>query len=90
MRLRDLHKKRAVKHNAQNHLIKYKELRNKVNSQFINNLLGKNTKSNNICYLKIDDVTITSDDKLLVETFNEFFCYIILEQIWPLKLKTSL
>jgi hypothetical protein len=33
MRLRDLHKGKAVKYNAQNHWIKYKELRNKVNSE---------------------------------------------------------
>ncbi len=31
--LRDLQKRRTVKHNAQNHWIKYKELRNKVNSE---------------------------------------------------------
>ncbi len=35
--------------------------------------MGKNTKSNNISQLKIDDVTTISDDKLLAETFNEFF-----------------
>ena len=100
MRLRDFHKGRAVKYNAQNHWIKYKELRNKVNSEIrkaktmffcnkfeecaqskdpgqswklINDLLGKNRKSNNISQLKIDDVTTISDDKLLAETFNEFF-----------------
>ena len=100
MRLRDIHKGKAVKYNAQNHWIKYKEIRNKVNSEIrkaktmffcnkfeecaqskdpgqswklINDLLGKNRKSNNISQLKIDDVTTISDDKLLAETFNEFF-----------------
>ena len=78
--------KRELSNNAQNHWIKYKELRNKVKSEIrkaetmffcdkleecaqskdpgqswklINNLLGKNTKSNNISQLKIDDVTTT-------------------------------
>ena len=40
--------------------------------KLINDLLGKNRKSN-ISQLKIDDVTTISDDKLLAETFNEFF-----------------
>jgi hypothetical protein len=39
--------------------------------KLINDLLGKNRKSNNISQLKIDDVTTISDDKLLAETFKE-------------------
>ena len=79
--------------------MKYKELRNKVNSEIrkaksiyfcnrindcaqskdigqswkvINNLLGKNRKSNNIPQLKIDDIII-SDDNLIAESLNDFF-----------------
>ena len=33
MKQRDFYKKRAIKYNAQNHWIKYKELCNKVNSE---------------------------------------------------------
>ena len=38
----------------------------------INNLLGKNTKKNNITELLIDDIP-TSDDRLIAETMNEYF-----------------
>ena len=99
MKQRDFYKKRAIKYNAQNHWMKYKELRNKVNSEIrkaksiyfcnrindcaqskdigqswkvINNLLGKNRKSNNIPQLKIDDIII-SDDNLIAESLNDFF-----------------
>ena len=99
MKQRDFYKKRAIKYNAQNHWMKYKELRNKGNSEIrkaksiffcnkindcaqskdigqswklINNLLGKNRKSNNIPQLKIDDIII-SDDNLIAKSLDDFF-----------------
>ncbi|CAB4022776.1 RNA-directed DNA polymerase from mobile element jockey-like, partial [Paramuricea clavata] len=81
------------------HWIKFRAIRNKVNSELkkakknyfcnkiedcarakdpkqswklINNLLGKNNKSNNISQLKVEDVII-SDDIKIAESFNDFF-----------------
>ncbi|CAB4022158.1 Hypothetical predicted protein, partial [Paramuricea clavata] len=99
MRERDFHKKKAVKNNSDMHWIKFRAIRNKVNSELkkakknyfcnkikdcvrvkdpkqswklINNLLGKNNKSNNISQLKVEDVII-SDDIKIAESFNDFF-----------------
>ncbi|CAB4021886.1 Hypothetical predicted protein, partial [Paramuricea clavata] len=99
MRERDFHKKKAVKNNSNMHWIKFRAIRNKVNSELkkakknyfcnkikdcvrvkdpkqswklINNLLGKNNKSNNISQLKVEDVII-SDDIKIAESFNDFF-----------------
>ena len=54
MRLRDFHKKKAVKHNAQNHWIKYKELRNKVNYEI------RKAKTKFFCN-KIEDCAQSND-----------------------------
>jgi hypothetical protein len=56
MRLRDLHKGRAVKYNAQNHWIKYKQLRNKVNSEIRKaKTMFSATNLRNVRSLKIQD-----------------------------------
>ena len=40
--------------------------------KLINELLGKNNKANNIAQLKTDD-TIITDDRMIAESFNDYF-----------------
>jgi hypothetical protein len=64
MRMRDFHKKRAAKYNSQTHWDKYKEIRNKVNTEMYK------AKKNFFCK-KIKDCDLAKDPKQSWKLINE-------------------